>query len=445
MAADKDVCPGLIQDVNRQFQKNCLKDVDMKKLSEKAQNGTATYADAYRYAESVGSARADAFKSQISSEVLPDGRMYYNIAERLMTDSLTADHDMVAAYAEEVQKAINENAGIHLKAQRADVDKDRIDGFVQRLAREENYDDASWLLNEPVRVHARSVVDDTIKKNAEFHHKAGIKAQVKRDAASDCCKWCDSLVGDYTYPSVPREVFARHDNCRCTLDYNGRRLTAYESKGGKSNTFRDQGEQEKIEGRKRKANGMVMDYKPVIRDVSKAVEIKTREGSISAKPLVNSRNNVFVSDEINLKPRELHRIEQQIDVAKKAAAVSSDVRYVIIPDYELGKATGGRFDPDTNSIYIKVMQDKSEQLYTIVHESFHLKDFENYIAEGNTYADKRSYIMEICEKSKRKLDKLGVNEYNVDKISEYASDMYEKGRFDETLTEYRTVKVLRGK
>ena len=253
MAAVKDICPELIQDVNRQFQKNCLKDVEMKKRSEKAQNGTATDADAYRYAESVGSARADAFKSQISAEVLPDGRMYYNIAERLMTDSLTADHDMVATFAEEVQKAINENAGIHIKAQRADVDEDRIDGFVQRLASADNYDDVAWITQEPVRVHARSVVDDTIKKNAEFQHKAGIKAEVKRDSSGDCCKWCDGLVGEYTYPGVPREVFARHDNCRCTLDYNGRRLTAYES-GGRARSFRDQGEQEKIEARKELAN-----------------------------------------------------------------------------------------------------------------------------------------------------------------------------------------------
>ena len=249
--ASEDIAPKLIAGVRKEFQRNCLKDVEMRKLSEKVGNGEATYEDAYKYAESIGTARANAFKSVISSDVLPDGKMYYNIAERLMTDSLTTDHNMVADFSEMVQQAINDyRIGIDMKAQRADLDEDRIDGFVQRLASEDNYDDVAWITQEPVKTHARSVVDDTIKKNAEFQHKAGIKVAVKRDAASDCCKWCDGLVGDYTYPGVPRDVFARHDNCRCTLDYNGRRLTAYESKSGKSNTFRDQGEQEKIEARK---------------------------------------------------------------------------------------------------------------------------------------------------------------------------------------------------
>lgn len=246
--AEKDIVPELIENINNAFRKNCIRDVEMRKLSEKAADGAATYSDAYKYAESIGTARANAFKSEVSSDVLPDGRMYYNIASRVMEDSLTTDHEMVANFAQQVQEAINKNAGISLKAQKADLDEDRIDGFVQRLSREEDYDKASWLLNEPIKTHARSVVDDTVKKNAAFQHKAGIKVQVKRDAASDCCKWCDSLVGDYTYPGVPREVFARHDNCRCSLDYNGKKLTAYQS-GGVAHSFRDQGETEKIKER----------------------------------------------------------------------------------------------------------------------------------------------------------------------------------------------------
>ena len=46
-----------------------------------------------------------------------------------------------------------------------------------------------------------------------------------------------NLEGDYTYTNVPREVFQRHDHCKCTVDYEGRKLKAYES-GGKAHTFR---------------------------------------------------------------------------------------------------------------------------------------------------------------------------------------------------------------
>ncbi len=156
---------------------------------------------------------------------------------------------MVAEYSAGVQRIYNERAGIGLRALEPDADRDRIDGFIEGVCNADNYDYVAWKLAEPVVTHARSVVDDTIKKNAEFQHKAGIRASVKRDAAARCCDWCSDLEGEYTYPDVPKKVFQRHDNCKCTVDYEGRKLTAYNS-GGVAHTFRDQGEQENIEARK---------------------------------------------------------------------------------------------------------------------------------------------------------------------------------------------------
>ena len=41
-----------------------------------------------------------------------------------------------------------------------------------------------------------------------------------------------------------------------------------------------------------------------------------------------------------------------------------------------------------------------------------------------------------------KLDNAGIDEYNVLGISEYASDEYKYGKYDETYTEYRVKKFL---
>ena len=257
--ADKDIAPELIDKVNKDFDSKLADDKKVAELSQKLTEGKADYEDAYRYAESVGKARADAFGNQLSSEILPEGKMQYNIASRLLEDSLSTDHELVAEYAAEVQRIYNEQAGIGLKALKPDVDQDRIKGFIEGVCNADNYDDVAWKLMEPVITHARSVVDDAIKKNAEFHHGAGIKATVKRRAVSKCCKWCAKIDGDYTYPDVPRKVFQRHDNCKCTVEYKGRKLTAYSS-GGKANTFRDQGEQERIASRKEldKAAGQII-------------------------------------------------------------------------------------------------------------------------------------------------------------------------------------------
>lgn len=284
---DKDIAPGLIENVNKAFEANCMKDGNMQAMAKKLESGAASYEDAYKYAVSVGNARAKAFKSEISSDVLPDGRMYFNIADRLMNDSLGTDHDMVADYASKVQEIYNEKEGIGIKALKADKDESRIKGFVDRLDSEEKFDNVSWILDEPVKVHAMSVVDNTIRKNAEFHSKAGIKATVIRDAKADCCPWCTDLAGDYTYPRVPGEVFARHDNCRCTLEYNGRRLSAYES-GGKSHSFRDQGEQEKSEVRKEKAQDVIKKIESTPFRIREAVGAMARRFYVDTeKPIMN--------------------------------------------------------------------------------------------------------------------------------------------------------------
>ena len=238
-----DIAPSLIEKVNKSFEANYNSSPQIEKLISK---DVKTYKDAYRYAEQVGQARALSYM-EISSEVLPDGKMYYNIASRLMEDTLGADQKRIAEYAASAQETANKKSKLKLKAQIAELDQDRIEGFVNRLSSEEVFDDVSWILNEPVKTFARSVVDDTVRANAEFQNRAGVTAYIIRTAAFNCCPWCLDLAGEYTYPKVAGEVFARHDNCRCTLDYEGKRLEAYTSRGGKANTFRDT---DKIQERK---------------------------------------------------------------------------------------------------------------------------------------------------------------------------------------------------
>lgn len=237
---EKDVAPGIIEKVNRDFESK-IDSSAIHALEEKAANGAATYEDAYKYAEKIGEARSKALQTHVTTETLPEGKIYYNIADRLMNDSLSTDHEMVAEYAAKAQQAINEKAGIKLKAQKAELEQDRIDSFINGLCGSEGnlIEDVLWKLGEPVVTHARTVVDSTIKKNAEFQHKAGLKATITRKAAPRCCDWCTDLEGDYTYPNVPREVFQRHDHCKCTVDYDGKKLTAYNS-GSNAHTFRDQ-------------------------------------------------------------------------------------------------------------------------------------------------------------------------------------------------------------
>ena len=255
-----DIAPELIDKVNKDFKRTIQNDKKLLGLKERLYRGEGSYKDAYDYAERVGKARAAAFKANLTADALPEGKMYFNIADRLMNETLPEDHALVTEYASSVQRQLNKKAKIGLNALEAELDEDRIKGFVEGVCNADSFEDVAWKLGEPVVTFARSVVDDTIKRNAEFQHKAGIEAVVERESNSKCCEWCADLAGRYVYPDVPREVFQRHDNCKCTVDYKGRRLTTYAVEDRNSiwgmrdsHTFRDQGETERIEARKQAA------------------------------------------------------------------------------------------------------------------------------------------------------------------------------------------------
>lgn len=238
MAEINDIAPELIEKVNKAFVSEMNKaQPKLVKITEAIKSGKATYNDAYHYAKIIGNARAKAFKL-ISSESLPEGKMYFNIADRLIRDTLPRDFDDITTLSSEVQEIINKELKIGIKGQKAVLNKDRLSGFVDRISSEALFDDVAWILEKPVREFCAAAVDETIKANAEFHHNSGVRVTVERSANGGCCEWCNALAGAYTYPGVPGEVFARHDDCRCTLNYNGQKLSAYTSRAGRSNTFR---------------------------------------------------------------------------------------------------------------------------------------------------------------------------------------------------------------
>lgn len=191
-------------------------------LTDKLQNGQAAYADAYEYALEVGTALSDTFSEELSSDVLPDGKMYFNVANRVVRDPLTRAYRLIADECDGVQTGLNTAAGIGLKAQRPDYPESRIKGFVDRLSSESDYDKVSWILKEPVKTFSQSIVDDSVKKNAEMHYNAGLSPQIIRTAAAGCCEWCTEVEGTYPYPNVPKDIYRRHNFCRCQVEYDPR-------------------------------------------------------------------------------------------------------------------------------------------------------------------------------------------------------------------------------
>lgn len=217
----EDVAPALIEDVIDEFHRLYDKSDKIRALLGKVKEGTATFTEAQQYSLEVSRLIGAAYEKHISSAVLPDGRMHYNIASRLIPDTLDENYKAVSDYAVEVLKKLNENARIGLKAKAAEKDADRIEGLVNLASSAEQYDDVSKKLLTAFENFSQSIVDKTIQTNADLHYRAGLTPKIIRKSERKCCEWCANLAGEYDYPTdMPDDVFRRHENCRCTMEYD---------------------------------------------------------------------------------------------------------------------------------------------------------------------------------------------------------------------------------
>lgn len=217
MAAD--IVPELLDKIQKEFNAGMSKSSIVSAVKKSMDAGTATYIGANDYAQEVGSILARSFRKHITPESLPDGRMYFNIADRILGETLKDNHGMVATVAEEVQNALNKQAGVGIKAIKPKLNQDRIKGLVDRISNEVDFEKVEWLLDEPIVNFSQNVVDESIKENFEFQGKSGMSAKVVRIPEAGACEWCRSVAGEYTYPDVPEDVWRRHERCRCVIDY----------------------------------------------------------------------------------------------------------------------------------------------------------------------------------------------------------------------------------
>lgn len=229
----EDIVPSLLKKIKSEFEGARLDSEVLKDLLSKLHHSKASYLDANQYAIEIGEILSKALGASLTNETLPDGKMYYNIAQRVLTDVLGRNYELVSDYTEQVQKNLNSEAKIGLTAQVPELNQDRIDGLVNRLASEESFDDVRWLLEEPIVNFTQSIIDDSIQKNAEFHHKVGLSPKIVRRVVGHPCKWCKSLEGSYNYPEVPKDIYRRHGKCKCTVDYhpgNGKKQNVHTKK-----------------------------------------------------------------------------------------------------------------------------------------------------------------------------------------------------------------------
>lgn len=240
---EKDIVPELLELIEKEFDNKTYNSEILKKSIQSLNDKKATYKDVNEFAIEVGDILSEVLGENITAEILPDGKMYYNIAKRILDPTMTKNHELISGYAINVQTELNHNAGLKIKGQKAELNQSRIDGIIERLSSEDDFNKIKWILDEPVKNFSQSIVDDTIRKNVEFHAEAGLQPKIVRKSTGKCCDWCEEIVGTYNYPDVPEDVYRRHSFCKCTVTYipqKGNASTVHSGTEGKRRYVKNQ-------------------------------------------------------------------------------------------------------------------------------------------------------------------------------------------------------------
>lgn len=251
----------------------------------------------------------------------------------------------------------------------------------------------------------------------------------------------------------------RFDRCaEYSLDEDNKRIaqTRADEWHDRANTLEEKAKQFSLKTDEQKY------YRPVFEeDISKTFERKI-EGETITIDTHNANtlcDNVYISDKVKLKRKELHNFDMQV---RKAFDMLGEVEtsgkpeICIVTPEEMRVNAIASYMPmqnvlNVNSAYFSTsdlsgLQENlacpQDRLSTILHELIHWQDAKNYRAKFGSINDYFEYCDYLNKIYAPKVEKLINNGYNIEDISEYAFECLKDKAMDEVYNEYRVSKLL---
>ena len=218
-----DVAPELLEQIKQAIDRRASVSRVINDLPSKSR---LSQKDIHRYAEEVGKILSESYLEVLTERNLPNGTLYRNIAERILSQTLRDAHGEVMNFAEIVQTAIDEANELGISSVIPDFPDDRVRGLIDKASNPlATIEEQRRWLGEPVINNTESFADDFIQTNAQTRARMGLKTTITRIVAPGCCEWCDRLGGVYEYGEEPKEVYQRHEYCRCMVTFQSDRTS----------------------------------------------------------------------------------------------------------------------------------------------------------------------------------------------------------------------------
>lgn len=215
-----DIVPELLQEIQDEFDKLSKQDIEIQRILGVIASGKGTYEDVNEYAIRLGEILSKVYSNKITKEILPDGKMYYNIAKRTIEPTMLKNFELISDASLKVQSSLNKAAKINLKPIPPQLNQFKVDSIINTVTSNQ-FEKVASILQDPIVHFSQEIVDDSIKRNAEFHSQSGLHPKITRKVRGGCCEWCMTLAGTYSYPEdIPDDIYRRHDRCRCEVMYD---------------------------------------------------------------------------------------------------------------------------------------------------------------------------------------------------------------------------------
>lgn len=223
------------KDTREKYREALERDKKIQALEKRIRDGSGRYSDVDDIASRAGRHAGKLIAGTVKENAV-DGMIEKDVAAAILQPTMYDNYEYVAGLAETVQKSLNKKAGIGLNTVKPRWNQSRVDGLAEELAEAEDVNELTDKLVSQVENASMSVVDEAVRENADFQYQVGMEPKIVREAEAKCCEWCANLEGEYDYKDVKdsgNDVYRRHDNCRCTVEFvpgNGTRQNVWSKK-----------------------------------------------------------------------------------------------------------------------------------------------------------------------------------------------------------------------
>jgi hypothetical protein len=374
-----DIGAELLGKIRAEFQNSCKADKYIQSVLKKIEGGTAKMEEVALLSKQLGFRVSQAIGAHVNVAALPDGKMYYNIADTILTGVLKDNYDVINSAAAECQKALDSQTGINITPQQAAFPTERVQAVVNAASVPDIAEEVMIRrMTAPAQNITESFYNDYVQTNVKFRSDAGLDCYIIRNDHGGCCEWCAKLAGKYHYPEdVPKDVYRRHDNCGCTVTYlNGRKAQNVWDKT-KWNVSDDELERMKKAG---------------AREPVRLVDKSKKSGIMkSGRNLERKEQNIgaFSTLTVPMQKREILNIcrKYSIDTSGITFKIQRSEKLLALPFYGSTDYNNiGRID-----LFPSAFSSEEELVKTILHEKCHVLQLKKH---GKAYAQQNLDLME---------------------------------------------------